>query len=91
MTKNEIDFFLTDTIGKVKDVSVLNQVNTGSDHRFLRYTLRIDTKKERTRMTHKADKVCTKNLNLNIENFQINLTNRFKQLHNDPEYNEINN
>ena len=25
-----------------------------------------------------------------MENFQIKLTNRFKQLHNDPEYNEIN-
>ena len=90
-TKNEIDYFLTDTIGKVKDVSVFNQVNIGSDHRFLRCTLRIGTKKERTRMTRKADKACTKNRNLNIENFQIKLTNRFKQLHKDLEYNEINN
>ena len=42
-------------------------------------------------MMRKADKICTKNRNLNMENFQIKLTNRFKQLHNDPEYNEINN
>ena len=70
-TKKEIDYFLTDTLGKVKDKSVLNQVNIGSEHRFLRCTLRIDTKKERTRMTRKADTVCTENRNLNIENFQI--------------------
>ena len=86
-TKNEIDSLLTDAIGKAKDVSVLNRVNIGSDHRFLRCTLRIDNKNERTRMTRKPDKVCTKNRNMNMEAFQIKLANRFKQLHSDPEYN----
>ena len=33
-TKNEIDYIMTDTPSMVTDVTVINRVNIGSDHRM---------------------------------------------------------
>ena len=34
-TKNEIDYIMTDKPGMVTDVTVINRVNIGSDHRMV--------------------------------------------------------
>lgn len=46
MTKNEIDFIMTDKKRIFRDVSVINRFKTGSDHRLVRGTLDIDCKLE---------------------------------------------
>ena len=33
-SKNEIDYFLSDKLENIKDVTAINQVNVGSDHRL---------------------------------------------------------
>ncbi|XP_045460954.1 uncharacterized protein LOC123671253 [Harmonia axyridis] len=54
-TKNEIDFIITNRSHIVKDVSVLNKVSTGSDHRIVRAKLMIDVGKERHRLIKKTN------------------------------------
>ena len=49
-TKNEIDYIMTDRPDIFLDVSVINSLNTGSDHRMKRGKARIDTKFGRTKM-----------------------------------------
>ncbi|XP_026324338.1 uncharacterized protein LOC113233423 [Hyposmocoma kahamanoa] len=50
VTKNEIDFILTDKRHIFRDVSVINRFSTGSDHRLVRGSLNIDVKLERSRL-----------------------------------------
>ncbi|KAA5655622.1 hypothetical protein F3G64_34785, partial [Pseudomonas aeruginosa] len=44
VTKNEIDFIMTDKKHIFRDVSVISRFNTGSDHRLVRGTLNMDFK-----------------------------------------------
>lgn len=53
-TKNEIDFIITNKKYIVKDVSVLNQLTTGSDHRMVRAKVLIDMSKERHKLIKKT-------------------------------------
>jgi len=56
-TRNEIDFIITDKKYIVKDVTVLNQMNIGSDHRMVRATIIINLGHERYRLAkHKRAK-----------------------------------
>ncbi|PZC80479.1 hypothetical protein B5X24_HaOG214636 [Helicoverpa armigera] len=50
MTKNEIDFIMTNKKHIVRDVSLINRFNTGSDHRLVRGSLNINFKAERFRL-----------------------------------------
>lgn len=45
-TRNEIDYIISDKKQIITDVSVLNKFTTGSDHRMVRATIKIDLKKE---------------------------------------------
>lgn len=49
-TKNEIDFVITGVKRLVQDVTVLNQLSVGSDHRMVRATVKIDVRAERRRL-----------------------------------------
>ena len=49
-TKNEIEFILTNRPHTFTDVSVVNSLNTGSDHRMVRGSFTINTKLERARL-----------------------------------------
>ena len=49
VTKNEIDYILTDKPQTFTDVSVNNSFNTGSDHRMIRGSMTINTRLERER------------------------------------------
>ena len=57
-TKNEIDFMITDKKQIFRNVTVLNQFSTGSDHRMLKASIETDLGKERYRMTKKKPR-CT--------------------------------
>ena len=49
VTKNEIDYILTDKPHTFTYVSVINSFNTGSDHRMIRGSMTINTRQERER------------------------------------------
>ena len=55
-TKNEIDFILTNRPHTFTDVSVINSLNTGSDHRMVRGSLTINTKLGRARLIQRCKK-----------------------------------
>ena len=73
-TKIEIDFIITDKINTIKDISTMNKIDVGSDHRFLRARIELDTKLERKKMIRSVSKsINYSNLKQNRENFQLPL------------------
>ena len=52
-TFNEIDYILASKTALIKNVSVINRVNIGSDHRLVRCKAVFDLKKERQKLLHK--------------------------------------
>ena len=79
-TKNEIDFILTNRPHTFTDVSVINSLNTGSDHRMVRGSLTINTNLERARLIQRYKKPNTGVLSANTTKYQTLLTNRFRAL-----------
>ncbi|KAI8440552.1 hypothetical protein MSG28_001794 [Choristoneura fumiferana] len=77
MTKNEIDFIITDKKRIFRDVSVINRFNTGSDHRLVRGSLNIDFKLERVRLMKSRLRPTLLQTIVGSEKFQSNLENRF--------------
>lgn len=57
ITKNEIDFIISNTKNLVQDVTVLNRFSVGSDHRAVRAKISVNVRKERTKLVGKT--VCT--------------------------------
>jgi len=53
VTKNEIDYIMSNRKSIVKNVTVLNRLNTGSDHRMVRAKVVLNTRTERERMVRK--------------------------------------
>ncbi len=49
-TKNEIDYIMTDKPSMVTDVTVLNRVNIGSDHRMVMGYITLNTRAERRKL-----------------------------------------
>ncbi|XP_028167508.1 craniofacial development protein 2-like [Ostrinia furnacalis] len=88
--KNEIDFILSTKKHIFNDVSVINSVKTGSDHRMVRGTLNIRPKLERRRLMKSTLRPAPIQLQ-NPESFQLELQNRFECLgdcENVDEYND---
>ncbi|XP_073967475.1 uncharacterized protein [Choristoneura fumiferana] len=81
MTKNEIDFIITDKKRIFRDVSVINRFNTGSDHRLVRGSLNIDFKLERVRLMKSRLRPTLLQTIVGSEKFQSNLENRFAAVH----------
>ena len=52
-TRNEIDFIMTNRPDTIKDVVVMNRVNTGSDHLLVRCKVDFHTKIERSKLIGK--------------------------------------
>ena len=61
-------------------VSVINSLNTGSDHRMIRGKARITTKFERAKMVAQLKKVDTGKLQHHRREFQVEIQNRFAAL-----------
>ena len=73
-TKNEIDFIITEKLNIIKNISTMNKIDVGSDHRFLRARIELDTKLERKKMIRSMDKTINyNNLKQNGEKFQLQL------------------
>ena len=52
-TKNEIDYIMTDKPSMVTDVTVINHVNIGSDHRMVMGSITLNTRAERRKLLNK--------------------------------------
>ncbi|XP_072943439.1 uncharacterized protein [Epargyreus clarus] len=76
-TKNEIDFILADKRHIFNDVSVINRLKTGSDHRMVRGTLNIQVKLERSRL---MKSILRPTPCQGSEDFRLELDNRLRCL-----------
>ena len=79
-TKNEIDYIMTDKPSMVTDVTVLNRVNIGSDHRMVMGTITLNTRAERSKLLNKNTRTRgdTQVIGTKKNTFQIELK---KQVH----------
>ena len=88
-TKNMIDYILTDFPKYFKDVSVLNRLNTGSDHRLVRAKINVRLQEERKKIFQKA--IVQKQLDPAAKSkFRIDLRKEFEQQKSDSSTNDIN-
>ena len=82
MTKNEIDFMLTDKPNIFQDVKVINKVDVGSDYRRLLGKIKINTQLERQKlMRTKPSNINVVKLGESREKFQLQLETQFRLLH----------
>jgi hypothetical protein len=78
--KNEIDFIMTNRPETVKNVTIMNRVNTGSDHRMVRCKLDFQIIIERRKLVRKPI------IGINYDElhkryeFQLKLKNKFECL-----------
>ena len=78
-TRNEIDFILANRPDIVKDVTVLNRVNVGSDHRMVRCRIGLDLKIERNKLVKSIKPNLSKLREKTVE-YEIEVQNRYSQL-----------
>ena len=52
-TKNEKDYIMTDKPSMVTDVTVINRINIGSDHRMVMGSITLNTRAERRKLLNK--------------------------------------
>ena len=71
---------MTDRPDIFLDVSVINSLNMGSDHRMIRGKARIDAKFERAKMVVQLKKVHTGKLQYHWREFQVEIQKRFAAL-----------
>ena len=81
-TKNEIDYIMTDKPSMVTDVTVINRVNIGSDHRMVMGSITLNTRAERRKLLNKntRTRVDTQMIGTKKNTFQLELKNRFTAL-----------
>ena len=81
-TKNEIDHIITDKPSMVAEVTVINCVNIGSDHRKVMGSITLNTRAERRKLLNKdtQTRVDTQMIGTKKNTFQIELKNRFTAL-----------
>lgn len=72
-TKNEIDYIITNKKFIITDVSVLNKLDAGSDHRPIRATVRINIKAERNKLMTKPRVPTIEQLKQNADKYQAEL------------------
>ena len=82
--KNEIYYTMTDKLSMVTDVTVINRINIGSDHRMVMgsVTLHRPTRAERRKLLNKITRtgVDTQMTGMKKNAFQLELKNRFTAL-----------
>ena len=81
-TKNEIDYIMTDKPSMVTDVTVINRVNIGSDHRMVMGSITLNTRAKRRKLLNKNQRtrVDTQMIGTKKKTFQLELKNRFTAL-----------
>ena len=81
-TKNEIDYIMTDKPTMVTDVTVVNRVNIGIDHRIIMGSITLNTRAERRKLLNKntRTRVDIQMIGTKKNTFQIELKKRFTAL-----------
>ena len=82
-TRNEIDYIMTDKPSMVTDVTVINRVNIGSDHRMISgSTITLNTRAERRKLQNKNARtgVDTQTIGTKKNTLQLELKNMFTEL-----------
>ena len=79
-TKNEIDCILTNKHAIFSDLSVLNSINTGSDHRMVWGRAQINTRLERAKLTMQPKKIDTNELNKHQVKFWSRIVEQVQHL-----------
>ena len=81
-TKNEIDYIMTDKPSMVTDVTVINRINIGTDHRRVMGFITLNTRPERRELLNKntRTRVDTHMIGTKKNTFQLELKNRFTAL-----------
>ena len=69
-TKNENDYIMTDKPSMVTDVTVINRINIGSDHRMVMGSVTLNTRAERRKLLNKNTQELT---GTNKNTFQLEL------------------
>ncbi|TLM13197.1 hypothetical protein FEC36_18500, partial [Acinetobacter baumannii] len=89
VTRNEIDFIMSTNRQIFNDVSVINSVKTGSDHRYIRGMLNINVRLERSRQMKSTLRPSNAQIQ-NPESFQLELANRFEWLNSCASVDDVN-
>ena len=81
-TKNEIDYIMTDKPSMVTDVTFINRINIGSDHKMVMGSITLNTRAERRKLLNKntRTRVDTQMIGTKKNTFQLKLKNRFTAL-----------
>ena len=81
-TRNEIDYIMTDKPSMVTDVTVINRINIGGDHRMVMGAITLNTRAERRKLINKntRTRVDTHIIGTKNNTFQLELKNRFTAL-----------
>ena len=80
-TKTKIDYILTNRSDIVTDVTVISQVNIGSDHKLVMSNIKLDVEVERDKlMTKRPPRVDATRIGSKKFEFQLELGNRFETL-----------
>ena len=81
-TKNEIDYIMTDKPSMITDVTVLNRVNIGSDHRMVMGYSTLNTRGERKKLLNKntRTRVDSQMIRTKKNTFLLELKSRFTAL-----------
>lgn len=77
-TKNEIDYILSNSRNICTDVSILNQFDTGSDHRLVRASFRFNLKTERSKLIRTNRFPTAEELESRREDYQNELERRLE-------------
>ena len=82
ITKNEIDYTMTDKPSMVTDLTVINRVNIGSDHRMVMGFITLHTRAERWKLLNNntRKRVDTQMIGTKQNTFQLELKDRFTAL-----------
>ena len=81
-TRNESDYIMTDKPSIVTDVTVINRINIGSDHRMVMGSITLNTRAERRKLLNKntRTRVDTQMIGTKKNTFQLEMKNRFTAL-----------
>ena len=81
-TKSEIVYVVTDKGSMVTDLTVLNRINIGSDHRMVMGSITLNTRAGRRKLLNKntRTRVDTQMIGTKKNTFQLELKNRFTAL-----------
>ncbi|XP_037028796.1 uncharacterized protein LOC119069032 [Bradysia coprophila] len=82
VTKNEIDYIITNCKSTVKNVTVLNRFTTGSDHRMVRAKVMLNTRFQRAKMIKKKEGIDAQRLYTQNEEFAAKMTAELDDVNN---------